>query len=66
MVLDEIPPYFPESNGRAERPNRTVFEKARTISSELNMMCKSDWYQKLCPEAIRYVVHVYNRTLKRS
>ncbi len=43
-----------------------MFEKARTISSELNMMCKFDGYQKLWPEAIRYVVHVYNRTLARS
>jgi len=38
-LIEEVPPYSPESNGRAERPNRTVFEKVRTILSDLHMMC---------------------------
>lgn len=65
-VLDEIPPYSPESNGRVERQNRTVFEKARTILSELNMMCTFESYKKLWPEAVRTVVYVRNRTLTKS
>lgn len=65
-VIDDIPPYSPQSNGRAERPNRTLFEKARTILSELNMMCRFDGYKKLWPEALRCVVYVYNRTLTKS
>ncbi len=65
-VLDETPPYFPQSNERAERMNRKVFKKARTIFSEPNRMCKVNRYQKLWPEAIRCVVHEYNRSLTRS
>lgn len=65
-MLDEVPPYSPQSNGRAERPNRTVFEKARTSLSEMNMMGGFDGHEMLWPEAIRCVVHVYNRTLTRS
>ena len=64
--VEDIPPYSSESNVRAERPNRTLFEKARTILSELNMICKFDKYKSLWPEAVRCVVHVYNRTLTRS
>lgn len=65
-LIDDVPPYSPQSNGRAERPNRTIFEKARTILSELNMVCKFDDYKKLWPEAVRCVVYVHNRTLTRS
>ena len=65
-LLDDIPPYSSESNGRAERANRTVMEKARTILSELNMVCSFEDYKKLWPEAVRCVVYVYNRTLTRA
>ena len=43
-LVEDIPGYSPESNGRAERSNRTAFEKARTILFELNMICTSDAY----------------------
>lgn len=45
-VLDEAPPYSPQSSVRAERPNRTVYGKSGTILSELNMMCTFDGYEK--------------------
>ncbi len=59
MVLDDTQPYSTQSNGRAERPNRMVFEKARTLLPKLNMSCKLDGYQKLWPKAIRCFFHVY-------
>lgn len=65
-LLDDVPPYSPQSNGRAKRRNRTVFDEAHTILSELNMICKFDDYKSLWPEAARCVVHVYNRTLTRA
>ena len=46
-ILDDIPHYSPQSNGLAERQNRTVFEKARTILSELNVVCTFGGYKKL-------------------
>lgn len=65
-LIEESPPYSPESNGRAERANRTVFEKVRTILADLHMMCSLESYKKLWPEAIQCVVYVYNRTLTKS
>ena len=65
-LIDEIPPYSPLINGRVERQNRTILEKARTILAELNMMCTCDEYKKLWPEAVQCVVYVYNRTLTKS
>lgn len=65
-LMDAVPPYYSQSNGRAERANRTVFEKARTILEEMAMMVTLPNYQKLWPEALECVVHVLNRTLTRS
>jgi len=65
-LLEEVPPYSLESNGRDERLNRTVFEKGRTILSDLHMMCTLEYYKKLWSEAIQCIVHVYNSTLTRN
>ena len=65
-LIEDVPPYSPESNGRAERSNRTILEKTRTILAELNMMYTFEDYKKLWPEAVQCVVHVYNRTLTKS
>ena len=65
-LIDDISPYSPECNGRAERVNRTILEKARTILAELNMICKFDGYKKLWTEAVQCVAYVHNRTLTKS
>lgn len=43
-----------------------MLEKARTILSELNMMCRFDGYMKLWTEAVKCGAYVHNRTLTRS
>ena len=65
-LIDEIPPYSPESSGRVERQNRTILEKARKILAELNVMCTFDEYKKVWPEAVQCVVYVCNRMLTKS
>lgn len=63
---EPVLPYSPQPNGRAERPNRTILEKAKKILAELSMVCTMPDYRKLWPEALRCVVHVYNRTLTNN
>ena len=65
-IIDDMPPYSPQSNGRTEGCNRTILEKARTIITELNVMCKMDGHKKLWPEAMHCVAHVHNRTMTKS
>lgn len=60
------PPYSPESNGRAERLNRTLIERARTILNELRVLTGIGDYKKLWAKAIRTVLYVHNRTLTDS
>jgi len=60
------PPYSPESNGRAERLNRTVVEKARAILEELHILTGMSDYRKLWSEAVLTVVYGHNRTLTKS
>lgn len=43
-----------------------MFEKSRTILSELKMTCTFEGHQNLYLDAIMCVLHVYNRTLTRS
>lgn len=51
-MIEKMPPFSPECNGRAERANRTILEKARTIMAELNMICKVTDYKELWPQAL--------------
>lgn len=60
------PPYSPESNGRAERINRTVFQRARAILSELYLITEIHNYNSLWHEAVSTVVYVHNRVLTNS
>ena len=60
------PPYSPESNGRAERLNCTIVEKARAILEEMRMLTGINDYQKLWSEAFLTVIYVHNRTLTDS
>ena len=48
-------PHAPQQNGRAERFNRTLFEKAEAMC---HMVCLPKSWWKFC---IKYAVHVYNR-----
>ena len=46
-IIDDIPPYFPENNRRAERCNETILVKSRTVIAEVSVMCKMDGCKKL-------------------
>ena len=61
----ETPPYSPEANGRAERGNRTIFEMARTLLSELKQNSKLKSYLSLWPEALHCAVYINNRILTK-
>lgn len=51
-IIEEIPLYSPDSNGRSERPNHTMFEESPTILSELKMLRHLDQYKQLWTEAV--------------
>lgn len=55
IILDYTIPYTPQLNGKAERLNRTIMEKARALifESELN---KTFW-----GEAVRFATYLLNR-----
>lgn len=50
----------------AERQNRTVYGKARTVLAELHAKCILASYKKLWSEVLRCVVYIYNCTLINS
>ena len=62
-------PYSPESNGRAERLNRTLVEAARTIMAELRQI-NSDVsrynFEHLWAEAINTANYLRNRVLNKA
>jgi len=51
----ETPPYTPQSNGRAERLNRTLNEAARAMLIHANMP------QQFWPEAVATAIYMWNR-----
>ena len=46
-IIDDVPPYSPQSNSRAERCNRTILEKARTIIAQLKYNVQDGWAQEI-------------------
>ena len=54
------PPYTPQHNGVAERANRTIFDRVRT------MLHRSGLSDYLCPEAARAAVYIGNRCPPRA
>lgn len=55
--IDYTTPYTPEQNGKAERFNRSVVEKARAMLQQANMP------KKFWNEAIRVAAYIINRSL---
>lgn len=55
-VIDYTVPYTPELNGKAERLNRTLVEKARSMAYEAGMP-KEFWN-----EAVHVAAYLYNRS----
>ena len=49
-------PYTPQQNGRAERLNRTIMEKAEAM--RLDACIPPSWWEF----SVYHVVHLYNRT----
>ena len=60
--------YSPESNGKAERLNRTLVERARTIITELTEINGADEeeYKKLWAEAVNTANYIRNRVLNKG
>lgn len=56
VILDYTVPYTPEQNGKAERMNRSLVERARTMIDE------SGGEKQLWGEAVRTAVYVVNRS----
>jgi len=65
IEYEATPLYSPESNGRAERLNRTLLEKARSILEELHVLTGMKVYKKLWTEAVYTVVHVHKKDSDR-
>nr|CCA26622.1 putative polyprotein [Albugo laibachii Nc14] len=59
IIYQKTVPYSPQQNGVAERMNRTITEKARSMT---HYKCDSQtWW----PEVVKTTVHLINRTTKR-
>lgn len=59
IVHETSAPYSPQQNGKAERINRTIVEKARCLLFDAGMS-KEFW-----AEAVSTAAHIYNRTSSR-
>ena len=59
-------PYSPESNGKAERLNRSIIDGARSILNELQEINQLVNHKKLWAEAVNAMVYVRNRSLTKS
>lgn len=65
-LLEDFTSHSPQSNGRAERSSRTMYEKKRTVLANLHTVCTLKSYKSLWPEARRGVVYVNNRSLTNN
>lgn len=57
IILENMAPYTPEQNGKAEREIRTVVESARTMIHAKGLS------KRLWAEAVNTAVYLLNRTL---
>lgn len=60
IVMDVTVPHSPQLNGKAERLNRTLFDKARSLIFD------SELPKELWGEAIRVAVYILNRSPTQS
>jgi len=62
IIIETTVPYTPEQDGVAERANRIILERARSISNSIPI----EGFKKLWPELMRAAIYITNRVATRS